>query len=729
MIAYEQTDDAGETKGDLVFGTRSTTSGAGAATQQVRLRSNGTVEVETNLQVDSTAVFNDEATFERAVTIKGTFTASGGYDMSADITMTKTAAGITHVAAPAVDNGLTINSTNGYVGVEDVKFTGVQIGIEGDEDIITLTSAASVGNVAVAGGISASDDVTLSKQSAALTHSGSTGGGLSITSTNGYVEISSTASYVDVESVRVTGAQMGVSGDTDIITLSSASGVGNVAIAGELNVSLDVDVGSSAFVVTASDGSLAISSNKFTVAGDTGNTVVAGTLNATGAATLSSTLDVAGDVDVNSGKFAVTASDGSLAISSNKFTVAGDTGNTVVAGTLNATGAATLSSTLDVAGDVDVNSGKFAVTASDGSLAISSNKFTVAGDTGNTVVAGTLNATGAATLSSTLDVAGDVDVNSGKFAVTASDGSLAISSNKFTVAGDTGNTVVAGTLNATGAATLSSTLDVAGDVDVNSGKFAVTASDGSLAISSNKFTVAGDTGNTVVAGTLNATGAATLSSTLDVAGDVDVNSGKFAVTASDGSLAISSNKFTVAGDTGNTVVSGHLAVGGPTGDSAKEVYVTGDMEATGTLAIGGDATFAGAVTVTGLFTALGDYRIGDSAPSDSLTVNAASNYTGTTTMSNTLDVIGAATLESTLSVGGATTLSSTLGVVSDVRIGAVGARKLVVSGSDGSLAIQTNKFTVAGNTGNTVVAGTLDAGGTTLSSLSSGLRRCRARWM
>ena len=224
---------------------------------------------------------------------------------------------------------------------------------------------------------------------------------------------------------------------------------------------------------------------------------------------------------------------------------------------------------------------------------------------------------GAATLSSTLDVAGDVDVNSGKFAVTASDGSLAISSNKFTVAGNTGNTVVAGTLDAggttlsslsSGAATLSSTLDV--------------------------------TGATTLSSTLNVTGAATLSSTLDVAGDVDVNSGKFAVTASDGSLAISSNKFTVAGDTGNTVVSGHLAVGGPTGDSAKEVYVTGDIEATGTLAIGGDATFAGAVTVTGLFTALGDYRIGDSAPSDSLTVNAASNYTGTTTMSNTLDVIG-----------------------------------------------------------------------------------------
>ena len=493
-------------------------------------------------------------------------------------------------AAPAVDNGLTINSTNGYVGVEDVKFTGVQIGIEGDEDIITLTSAASVGNVAVAGGISASDDVTLSKQSAALTHSGSTGGGLSITSTNGYVEISSTASYVDVESVRVTGAQMGVSGDTDIITLSSASGVGNVAIAGELNVSLDVDVGSSAFVVTASDGSLSISSNKFTVAGDTGNTVVAGTLNATGAATLSSTLDVAGDVDVNSGKFAVTALDGSLAISSNKFTVAGNTGNTVVAGTLDAggttlsslsSGAATLSSTLDV--------------------------------TGATTLSSTLNVTGAATLSSTLDVAGDVDVNSGKFAVTASDGSLAISSNKFTVAGNTGNTVVAGTLDAggttlsslsSGAATLSSTLDV--------------------------------TGATTLSSTLNVTGAATLSSTLDVAGDVDVNSGKFAVTASDGSLAISSNKFTVAGDTGNTV--GILRSVAPQVIQPRRYTSLAILRPLALLPSAG-------MLCWGCYchrTALGDYRIGDSAPS--VTVNAASNYTGTTTMSNTLDVIGAATL-------------------------------------------------------------------------------------
>ena len=101
--------------------------------------------------------------------------------------------------------------------------------------------------------------------------------------------------------------------------------------------------------MTASDGSLAIQTNKFTVANGTGNTVVAGERDRS--ATLSSTLDVAGDVDVNSGMFAVTASDGSLAVDK-QFTVAGGTGNTVVAGTLRRTGATTLSSTLDVAGDV-----------------------------------------------------------------------------------------------------------------------------------------------------------------------------------------------------------------------------------------------------------------------------------------------------------------------------------------------------------------------------------------
>ena len=117
VIAYEQTSADGETKGDLVFGTRSSTSGAAAAQQLLRVRSDGTVEVDGNLQVDSTAVFNEQvnafyglgvgeflevsgtttvtgacdfgdtmrvrkaATFDASVTVKGTFIALGNYQI------------------------------------------------------------------------------------------------------------------------------------------------------------------------------------------------------------------------------------------------------------------------------------------------------------------------------------------------------------------------------------------------------------------------------------------------------------------------------------------------------------------------------------------------------------------------------------------------------------------------------------------------------------------------
>ena len=127
-------------------------------------------------------------------------------------------------------------------------------------------------------------------------------------------------------------------------------------------------------------------------------------------------------------------------------------------------------------------------------------------------------------------------------------------------------------------------------------------------------------GNTAIAGTLSA-GATTLSSTLGVTGDVNVNSGKFVVTAA----------------TGNTATLGSLGVGT-------------------TLAVTGAATLSGALTV-----ALG------------------------TTLSNTLDVAEA------------TTLAKTLAVTGDVNVGS-------------------GKFVVTASSGNTLIAGTLTAGATTLSA-------------
>lgn len=100
----------------------------------------------------------------------------------------------------------------------------------------------------------------------------------------------------------------------------------------------------------------------------------------------------------------------------------------------------------------------------------------------------------AASLTSTLDVVGN----------------LSVATNKFNVTAASGNTAIAGTAN------------VVGDFSVATNKFNVTAASGNTAIAgtanvvgnfsvaTNKFTAAASTGNTAIAGTLDVTGATAL---------------------------------------------------------------------------------------------------------------------------------------------------------------------------------------------------------------------------
>ncbi len=140
------------------------------------------------------------------------------------------------------------------------------------------------------------------------------------------------------------------------------------------------------------------------------------------------------------------------------------TGNVEVDGTLTVdgattlTGAATLSSTAHIVGAATLDS----TAAVAGNFAVATNKFTVAAASGNTLAAGTLNATG----------------------------DFAVATNKFTVAAATGNIAVAGTEN------------VVGDFSVATSKFNVTAA----------------SGNTSIAGTLAATGALSTGANLGTPG-------------------------------------------------------------------------------------------------------------------------------------------------------------------------------------------------------------------
>ena len=97
-------------------------------------------------------------------------------------------------------------------------------------DSATVTNALGAGATTVSS-LTTSGDLLMTEDAAVLTHSAASGTSLAISSTNGYVSIG--GSYVDVESVRITDAKIGVSGDPDLITLTS----GDVAVAGTLSTS------------------------------------------------------------------------------------------------------------------------------------------------------------------------------------------------------------------------------------------------------------------------------------------------------------------------------------------------------------------------------------------------------------------------------------------------------------------------------------------------------------
>ena len=199
--------------------------------------------------------------------------------VDSEIELSASAAKITHENAAG---GLTIESSYGYVDVEDIRFTGAKIGVAADIDVITLSS----GGVAVAGTLDTTglatfasatvtglftasgsftvgttlgvtgattltgttlmkESVTLDKTAATITHTdagGTPAGSLTISSTTGNVVISAkTGSTVDVESIRFTDAKIGIAADDDLITL----GAGAVTVAGSLATSDKVAIAGS----------------------------------------------------------------------------------------------------------------------------------------------------------------------------------------------------------------------------------------------------------------------------------------------------------------------------------------------------------------------------------------------------------------------------------------------------------------------------------------------------
>ncbi len=215
-------------------------------------------------------------------------------------------------------------------------------------------------------------------------------------------------------------------------------------------------------------------------------------------------------------------------------------------------------------------------------------------------VSGTLDASGATTLGSTLTTSGNI--------LPSLDSIHDLGSDAVRWANVYADKIVSGTTEITGNLDMNNNLILnvgaagtdftsggglilAGNVDANSGLDVaganLTLDSNDLIVNTNKFIVDGETGNTSVAGTLGVTGVTALSSTLTVAGNVDANSGLDVVganlTIDSNDLIMNTDKFIVDGATGNIISVGDLALNG------------GDLTSTGALNV---TSTGGAMTLT-----------------------------------------------------------------------------------------------------------------------------------
>ena len=390
-------------------------------------------------------------------------------------------------------------------------------------------------------------------------------------------------------------------------------------------------------------GNLRLTTNTGSTSTTTGTLVVTGGVGISENVYIGGTVDIANDLDIGSGEFIVTATNGNiytqgdLQVDSN-VTLGNASTDTVL-----------VNSDTTFEDDVRVVGPNTVFSITDGTT----ERFVVDTDNGNTHTDGTLDVDGGVTFNNTLDVDGattlnntlDVDGNSvfhnnitldttGKnFKITNG------SQDKFTVLSTNGATDIRGTLDVGSAVHFESTLQVDGNITLGN------ASTDTLTVNSDTTFTDNLTVNQPVDfdSTLNVDGAVDFNSTLVVDGQTTIydsvifQSNNEVFNINNGAAQ---TQFSIDFDNGNTVI-GRAGLG------------------TGTLTVHGASTFNFPASFTNNVT------IGD-ANTDTLTVNSVSTFTDNVTVNGDFTVDGNTVLEGNLTVNGSTTtINSTTQTLDD----------------------------------------------------------------
>jgi len=606
----------------------------------------------TTLDVTGAATVGTTLDVAGATNLTNTLDVTGATTLGSTVELLADAATVTHSGTTS----LSISSTLGYVAVESVQFAGDNIGVSGDPNLMVLTSGVltvdgkvasatleTSGAATVGTTLDVGDDLTLSKSTAVqISHTGS--GSLSISS----------GGYVAVESVQFAGDNIGISGDPNLMVLTSGT------------LTVDGKVASTTLDVTGA----VTHGSTLDVAGATNLT---NTLDVTGATTLGSTVELLADAATvtHSGTTSLSISStlGYVAVESVQF--AGD--NIGVSGDPNLM--VLTSGTLTVDGKVIAHEFESTVAVTHGST------LDVAGATNLT---NTLDVTGATTLGSTVELLADAATvtHSGTTSLSISStlGYVAVESVQF--AGDN--------------------IGISGDPNL-------------MVLTSGVLTVDGKVAST----TLETSGAATVGTTLDVGDDLTLSkstavqishtgSGSLSI-SSGGYVAVESVQFAgdnigISGDPNLMVLtSGTLTVDGKVASTTLET--SGAATVGTTLDVGDDLTLSKSTAVQISHTGSGSLSISSGGyvavesvqfAGDNIGISGDPNLmvltSGTLTVdgkvaSTTLETSGAATVGTTLDVGDDLTLSKSTAV----QISHTGSGSLSIS-SGGYVAVESVQF-------------------------------------
>ena len=294
-----------------------------------------------------------------------------------------------------------------------------------------------------------------------------------------------------------------------------------------------------------------------------------GVIQLNGPVEFSSTTQLLGLVNANGG----------IAVDTDKFTVAGDgTGDTIIAGTLGVGGETTLASAIVS----DLTDNRIVIAGTSGAIEDDSNftfdgttfkvgttstdKFTVVQATGNTLIAGTLGVSGESTLASAIvsDLTDNRIVIAGTAGAIEDDSNFTFDGTTFTVGATTitqanGNTLVGGTLETQGLATLNTAVVE----NLTDNRIVIAGSTSNLEDDS-KLTFDGTTFTVTAAAQI--TGVATVTGQLNV-DNIRLDANTISTTNTNGNIVLTPNGtgyVTISGTNGLVIPSGTNAQQAPT---------------------------------------------------------------------------------------------------------------------------------------------------------------------